>query len=673
MKLRFHFLFATAFALLSMGSLGCNEFSQVNVDFSGTHVSFSESSPQAVLIGNTLSISVTPDEGYALTSAVQGTCPAGSWSGNVYTTGVILADCSLLFSASSNPQTVTPSGENVSIDPSDSQIVDYNATASFTVTADEGYVLSDLVGGNCPAGVWEGAIYTTGAITEDCTVVFSASADAETFIITASAVANGSISPDTPQEVSAGDSLVFTATPDLGYDVDSWYVDNILTQTGGASFMLVNITADHAVRVTFSQNVFTVGGTVSGLSGTVVLQNNGGDNLSLSSDGSFTFSTPVAEGASYNVTVLTQPAGQTCSVTNGSGTMGGSNVTNVGVSCATDSTTLSVSLSELALSVTGYTEFGVSGTPSSGLARTITISNTGSVDAANLSISYPTWPSGTTANSNCGGSLASGASCSITVTPGITASSDGTNPCTGGTAPIASSIFISADNAGAVSTDVLLLGYGCIYQGGYVYAFDDTTASTASVGGKVATFFNQSGSMIWSSNSSGTFDGGVAIYGISETSTTASPNPSSGQVAGQAACNGAVDGSCNTNNIYVYYENSATGAPINPSFYAAGLCKSTISGFSDWYLPSICELGYDTASAGSGCGSSGAPALQNMQSNLVDFNALALLNGAYWSSTELSTGAQGTSWRQNFNASGSSGQFVNSKAFSLSVRCSRGF
>ena len=66
---------------------------------------------------------------------------------------------------------------------------------------------------------------------------------------------------------------------------------------------------------------YTVGGTVSGLTGTVVLQDNGGDNLSVTANGAFTFATPLASGAAYNVTVKTNPAGQTCTVANGSGTM----------------------------------------------------------------------------------------------------------------------------------------------------------------------------------------------------------------------------------------------------------------------------------------------------------------------------------------------------------------
>ena len=77
----------------------------------------------------------------------------------------------------------------------------------------------------------------------------------------------------------------------------------------------------------------TIGGTVAGLTGTVVLQNNGGDNLSVTANGGFTFATTLATGSIYSVSVLTQPAGQTCRVTaNGTGYANGS-ITNVQVRC----------------------------------------------------------------------------------------------------------------------------------------------------------------------------------------------------------------------------------------------------------------------------------------------------------------------------------------------------
>jgi hypothetical protein len=82
---------------------------------------------------------------------------------------------------------------------------------------------------------------------------------------------------------------------------------------------------------------YTIGGNVSGLSGSgLVLQDNGSDNLAVSANGAFTFSTTVAYGSSYLVTVNSQPSsqpGQLCSVSNGSGTAT-ANVTNVQVSCS---------------------------------------------------------------------------------------------------------------------------------------------------------------------------------------------------------------------------------------------------------------------------------------------------------------------------------------------------
>jgi hypothetical protein len=66
----------------------------------------------------------------------------------------------------------------------------------------------------------------------------------------------------------------------------------------------------------------------------VVLQNNGANDLSVSANGPFTFGTGLAAGAAYSVMVKTNPAAQTCSVANGTGTMGSANVTNVAVTCS---------------------------------------------------------------------------------------------------------------------------------------------------------------------------------------------------------------------------------------------------------------------------------------------------------------------------------------------------
>ena len=97
------------------------------------------------------------------------------------------------------------------------------------------------------------------------------------------------------------------------------------------------------VAIICATNTFTVGGTVSGLVGAgLVLRNNGANSLSINANGAFTFSAPIASGAPYAVTVLTQPSApsQTCSITAGTGSVGSANVGNVAIHCATNTFTV---------------------------------------------------------------------------------------------------------------------------------------------------------------------------------------------------------------------------------------------------------------------------------------------------------------------------------------------
>jgi hypothetical protein len=82
-------------------------------------------------------------------------------------------------------------------------------------------------------------------------------------------------------------------------------------------------------------NTFTLGGTVTGLTTEGLKLTNGNDTLSVAANTtSFTFGRQVADGAVYGVAILAQPAGQTCSVANGTATMGSANVTSIRVSCS---------------------------------------------------------------------------------------------------------------------------------------------------------------------------------------------------------------------------------------------------------------------------------------------------------------------------------------------------
>lgn len=96
----------------------------------------------------------------------------------------------------------------------------------------------------------------------------------------------------------------------------------------------------------------TVGGSVSGLAGgEVVLQLNGGEDLAVKADGKFKFPKPLAKGGAYTVSVKTQPTvpvKQTCKVGLDSGKIADKPVSNVDVTCTTNTYAVGGTVSGLA-------------------------------------------------------------------------------------------------------------------------------------------------------------------------------------------------------------------------------------------------------------------------------------------------------------------------------------
>jgi len=108
---------------------------------------------------------------------------------------------------------------------------------------------------------------------------------------------------------------------------------NCVVNSGNGTVSGSNITGISIVCTTQS---FSIGGTVTGFAGTTMtLQNNGGNDLSISTDGAFSFSNPLIDGSAYNVTVSTQPTGtaKICSINNGTGNLSNGNITNVAITC----------------------------------------------------------------------------------------------------------------------------------------------------------------------------------------------------------------------------------------------------------------------------------------------------------------------------------------------------
>jgi hypothetical protein len=106
------------------------------------------------------------------------------------------------------------------------------------------------------------------------------------------------------------------------------------------------------VSITCSDQAYSLGGTIAGLTATGLVLNDGSDTYSVPANANqFTMPTAVAYGSSYTVSVQAQPAGLTCTLSGGTtGTMPASAVMNVDVTCASSSYTLGGSISGLTTS-----------------------------------------------------------------------------------------------------------------------------------------------------------------------------------------------------------------------------------------------------------------------------------------------------------------------------------
>jgi uncharacterized repeat protein (TIGR03803 family) len=145
----------------------------------------------------------------------------------------------------------------------------------------------------------------------------------------------------------------FTMLTNVAYS--SSYAVTVKTQPAGLTCAVNNGTgvmpgaAVTNISVACTDRPFNLGGTITGLGAHVgLVLINGSDSLTVASNStSFTMPTPISFGSLYTLSVQSAPAGLSCTLTNGSGAMPASNVTNIAIVCSDQSYTVGGTLSGL--------------------------------------------------------------------------------------------------------------------------------------------------------------------------------------------------------------------------------------------------------------------------------------------------------------------------------------
>ncbi len=218
----------------------------------GANGSISPSGSVSVNHGNNQSFTITPNTGYHVADVLVDGISVGAVTNYNFTN--VTANHTISASFAIDTYTITASaGANGAISPSGAVSVDYNNNQSFSITPNTGYHVADVL----VDGISVGAVanYDFNNVTANHTI--SASFAIDTYTITASAGANGAISPSGGVVVNHGSNQSFTVTPNTGYHVADVLVDGI-SVGAVTNYDFNNVTANHTISASFAIDNFTI-------------------------------------------------------------------------------------------------------------------------------------------------------------------------------------------------------------------------------------------------------------------------------------------------------------------------------------------------------------------------------------------------------------------------------
>jgi hypothetical protein len=150
-------------------------------------------------------------------------------------------------------------GANGNVDPKGSVVMPHMSDITYTATPNPGYKVEDWY--------FDGLKYGSDTTSflhhlgdQDAIAVRVEFTRITHFVMTVAGY-GGSLTPNSDAKeitVGWGDGVTFTAHPNPHYHVAQWTVDDAPVATGGATFTLPNITADHWVGITFALDSYTV-------------------------------------------------------------------------------------------------------------------------------------------------------------------------------------------------------------------------------------------------------------------------------------------------------------------------------------------------------------------------------------------------------------------------------
>jgi hypothetical protein len=220
----------------------------------GENGSINPSGSVSVTSGGSQTFTITASNDYEVADVLVDNVSQGAIETHTFTN--VTANHTISVTFKRKPATTytieASAGENGTISPPGSVSVTSGGSQTFNISASEGYEVADVLVDSESKGTITTYTFTDVTANHTISVTFKRKS-ATTYTITASAGANGSISPPGSVSVTSGGSQTFTITAFENYNVAAVFVDGVAREVSATTYTytFTNVTADHTITATF--------------------------------------------------------------------------------------------------------------------------------------------------------------------------------------------------------------------------------------------------------------------------------------------------------------------------------------------------------------------------------------------------------------------------------------
>lgn len=267
-------------------AMACSSFSLPDIDIIISNVEHgSISGENSVEYGSNYTFTVIPDACYEIGTVTVNGSEVILDANNSYTIQNVTAEQTINATFNRISYTITASaGNGGTISPAGDVEVNCGESKSFSIAANEGYMISDVLVDGQSIGAQSAYTFTNVNANHSISATFEEIPPEEIVIVVNADSNGGSVYPSGTQTITEGENFTFIVTPNACYEIGTVTVNGTAVELdANNSYTITNVTSEQAINVTFNQIVYTIAASAEN-GGTINANNtaNCGENFTFS-------------------------------------------------------------------------------------------------------------------------------------------------------------------------------------------------------------------------------------------------------------------------------------------------------------------------------------------------------------------------------------------------------